>query len=217
MEVDPKNLRLRAAELGSRLKGTNIYFVGMMGTGKSAVGRNLADVIGRYGFIDTDEVIEQLLGCPVHQVFAEDGEEAFRSVEAQVLDQVHSFVKLVIATGGGVVMRQQNWSKLHTGLVVWLDVPVDDVVARLSKDPEQVRRRPLLSGADPRAALEALLEQRRHMYEAADVRVVISAREDVQDVVLKVVEHLHDYVDSNPPRHQAWKEEAKTAGADWLQ
>lgn len=65
-----------------------MYFVGMMGTGKSTVARALADVMGRYIFLDTDTIIEELLGATVGEVFATDGEEAFRSVESQVLDQV---------------------------------------------------------------------------------------------------------------------------------
>ncbi|CAN0597746.1 unnamed protein product, partial [Laminaria digitata] len=65
--------------------GTNIFFVGMMGTGKSTVARCLADVMGRYIFLDTDSIIEELLGASVGEVFATDGEEAFRSVESQVL------------------------------------------------------------------------------------------------------------------------------------
>lgn len=70
------------------IQGTNVFFVGMMGTGKSTVARALADVMGRYIFLDTDLIIEELLGASVGEVFATDGEEAFRSVESQVLDQV---------------------------------------------------------------------------------------------------------------------------------
>lgn len=76
-------------------QGTNIYFVGMMGTGKSTVARAVADVMGRYIFLDTDTIIEELLGASVGEVFATDGEEAFRSVESQVLDQVSPDVSLV--------------------------------------------------------------------------------------------------------------------------
>lgn len=69
-------------------QGTNVYFVGMMGTGKSTVARALAKIMGRYIFLDTDSIIEELLGATVGEVFDKDGEEAFRSVESQVLDQV---------------------------------------------------------------------------------------------------------------------------------
>ena len=108
----------------SPAQGTNVYFVGMMGTGKSAVARALADVMGRYIFLDTDSIIEELLGASVSEVFATDGEEAFRSVESQVLDQVHSYVKTCVATGGGIVTQKKNWGRLHSGMVVWLDMEV---------------------------------------------------------------------------------------------
>ncbi|CAM9723383.1 unnamed protein product, partial [Hapterophycus canaliculatus] len=96
----------------------------MMGTGKSTIARALADVMGRYIFLDTDSIIEELLGASVGEVFATDGEEAFRSVESQVLDQVHSYVKTCVATGGGIVTEKRNWGKMQTGMVVWLDMEV---------------------------------------------------------------------------------------------
>ncbi len=79
-----------------------MFFVGMMGTGKSTIARALADVMGRYIFLDTDSIIEELLGASVGEVFAKDGEEAFRSVESQVLDQVGQSVSVKGILSGGV-------------------------------------------------------------------------------------------------------------------
>jgi shikimate kinase len=217
-EENVKNfLRLQAAELGSQLRGTNLYFVGMMGTGKSTVARGLADVMGRYSFLDTDTIIEELLGAPVSQIFEEDGEEAFRSVEGQVLDQVHSYVKMCVATGGGIVCRQENWGKLQTGLVVWLDMDVEDIVHRLRADEAEVAKRPLLKGGDDAGAkLAAILEDRRSLYELADVHVRIDRDDDVDAAVVSTIEAIQTFIDNNPPKWRQWKEQAKASGMDWV-
>ncbi|CAM9301385.1 unnamed protein product [Discosporangium mesarthrocarpum] len=215
MEVEPNMLRLQAAELGQRLKGTNVYFVGMMGTGKSTVARALADVMGRYIPLDSDAVIEKLMGATVAEIFEKDGEEAFRSIESQVLDQMHSYVKMCIATGGGIVTRSNNWGKMQTGIVVWLDMEPALIVERMSKDLEEVNKRPLLKGEDPQAKLEEILETRRSMYEQADVRVELESDEDVLDVTLKVITRVLEFIDSNPPKWQEWKQKAQQQGIDW--
>eukprot|EP00752_Nemacystus_decipiens_P009186 g8207.t1 len=187
----------------------------MMGTGKSTIARALADVMGRYIPLDTDSIIEELLGASTSEVFATDGEEAFRSVESQVLDQVHSFVKICVATGGGIVSEKKNWGKLQTGMVVWLDMDPKDIFERLSKDPEQVAKRPLLSGDDPQGKLEALMEKRRPQYAQADVTVQLTPEDGVDDVTYNVINTLLEFIDSNPPKWQKWKEKANQAGIEW--
>mmetsp|Transcript_10888 Transcript_10888/g.16242 ORF Transcript_10888/g.16242 Transcript_10888/m.16242 type:complete len:184 (-) Transcript_10888:285-836(-) len=111
-----RNLRLQVAELGSTLKGTNVYFVGMMGTGKSSVARGMADRLGPYTFIDTDAVIEQLLKAPISEAFEEVGEAEFRRIESQVLNELHSYVKLIVATGGGIVEDKKKLEQTSFGI-----------------------------------------------------------------------------------------------------
>ena len=112
------------ASLARRLEGLNLYLVGMMGTGKSAVGRPLAEALG-YRFIDADTVLEQAAGRTIPDIFASDGETGFRALETAVLGQISSWHSLVVATGGGVVTRPENWGHLHQGVVVWLDAPAE--------------------------------------------------------------------------------------------
>jgi shikimate kinase len=154
-------------DLARRLDGLNIYLVGMMGAGKSAVGRPLAEALG-YRFIDADTALEEVAGRPIAEIFASDGEEGFRALETAVLNGIASWHSLVVATGGGVVTRPENWGHMRQGVVVWLDAPAEELLRRLAADPTP---RPLLDTPDPTARLEALLHGRLPLYAQADLRV----------------------------------------------
>ncbi|MEN9203924.1 MAG: shikimate kinase [Thermostichus sp. DG_1_6_bins_120] len=158
-------------EEAERLRGVNLYLVGMMASGKSTLGAELASQLG-WQFFDTDTLVEQVAGCSVAELFAKEGEAYFRDLETQVLAQLSSYTRLVIATGGGVVLRPQNWGYLHHGLTIWLDVAPTLIWQRLLRDPGQ---RPLLQTEDPQAALHTLMQQRQPFYRQADVRVPISS------------------------------------------
>ncbi|MCT0199947.1 shikimate kinase [Synechococcus sp. CS-1325] len=153
--------------LAERLGGINLYLVGMMGAGKSAVGRPLADGLG-YRFIDADRVLEQTAAQTIPELFETEGEQGFRDLESAVLARIASWHSLVVATGGGVVLRSENWGRLQQGLVVWLDAPESVLLERLRSDPTP---RPLISGPDPAERLRVLLEQRRPLYGLADLQI----------------------------------------------
>ncbi|OUL22366.1 shikimate kinase [Nostoc sp. RF31YmG] len=168
--------------MSSLLQGVNLYLIGMMGSGKTTVGRLLAKHLG-YGFVDTDDVIVQAAGKSINKLFAESGEAVFRQLESDVLAQICAFTKLTIATGGGIVMRQENWSYLHHGLIVWLDAPVELLYSRLQEDST----RPLLQDIDPQGKLRSLLEQRQRLYSQADLHITISAGETPEQIATRVV------------------------------
>ena len=174
--------------LKQRLAGRSIYLVGMMGSGKTSTGRPLAERLG-YGFVDADAVIEQAAGCSIPDIFDRDGEAGFRSLESQVLNAISQRHSLVVATGGGVVTQPENWGMLHSGIVIWLDVVADQLLQRLNADSTV---RPLLQTADPEAALNALLNERRPLYAEADLTVVINDEtpEAVADGILQLVPSL---------------------------
>lgn len=154
-------------DLARRLEGLNIYLVGMMGAGKSAVGRPLAERLG-YRFIDADTTLELAAGSTIPQVFAEQGEEGFRDLETAVLGRIATWHSLVVATGGGVVSRPVNWGLMHQGVVVWLDASEGVLLQRLRADPTP---RPLLQTRNPEGRLRELLEQRRPLYGQADLHI----------------------------------------------
>ena len=174
--------------LKQRLAGRSLYLVGMMGSGKTSTGRPLAERLG-YGFVDSDAVIEQAAGCSIPEIFDRDGEAGFRSLESQVLSAISQRHSLVVATGGGVVTQPENWGMLHSGIVIWLDVVPDQLLQRLNADSTV---RPLLQTADPEAALNALLNERRPLYAEADLTVVINDEtpEAVADGILQLVPSL---------------------------
>ena len=174
--------------LKQRLAGRSLYLVGMMGSGKTSTGRPLAERLG-YGFVDADAVIEQAAGCSIPEIFDRDGEAGFRSLESQVLSAISQRHSLVVATGGGVVTQPENWGLLHSGIVIWLDVVPEQLLQRLNADSTV---RPLLQTADPEAALNALLKERRPLYAEADLTVVINDEtpEAVADGILQLVPSL---------------------------
>ena len=174
--------------LRSRLGGRSLYLVGMMGCGKSSTGRPLAERLS-YGFVDADAVIEQAAGCTISAIFERDGEDGFRALETQVLSAISQRHSLVVATGGGIVTRPENWGMLHQGIVIWLDVMRDQLLARLKTD---MTERPLLQGPEPEAAVDALLAERQRFYSEADLTVVIQdeSPEMVADGIMQLLPEL---------------------------
>ena len=153
------------------LKKTNLYLIGMMGAGKTTIGRKLANRLS-YRFLDTDALIEKTAGRPISEIFSQAGETAFRQLESDVLSQTSAYTQLVVATGGGIITQPMNWSYLRHGIVIWLDVPIPVLVSRLSGDTS----RPLLQSVDLTAKLETLLQERGDRYAQADIRIPYEGR-----------------------------------------
>ncbi|WP_073072238.1 shikimate kinase [Phormidesmis priestleyi] len=169
------------------LKGVNLYLIGMMGAGKTTIGRLLAQHLS-YRFFDTDAVIEQAATQTITQIFAESGEAAFRQLETQVLAQLSPYTQLVIATGGGIVLKRENWSYLRHGVVVWLDVPIEQLHQRLQQDTS----RPILQDqkANLKEKLQALSDQRQSLYAQADLRITVMPDESATQVAARVMDAI---------------------------
>ena len=167
----------------------SVFIVGMMGSGKSTVGRRLADVLG-LTFVDADRVIEERAGADIGWIFDVEEEDGFREREEQVLDALSRRQGIVLATGGGAVLRQANRQRLHErGVVVYLRGTVDTIVTRTRHD----RRRPLLQGVDARQRLTDLLEQRTPLYEEVAHVMVDTDEGSAQSVAERVHEALRAY------------------------
>ena len=151
----------------------NVFLIGPMGAGKSAVGRQLARLL-HMSFVDSDDEIEARTGVDIPFIFEKEGEAGFRKREAQVIDELTLKQGLVLATGGGAVIDPDTRSRLGArGFVVYLETSVEQQLERTRRG----RERPLLAGGDRRAVLEALMAERDPLYrEIADVVVDTNGR-----------------------------------------
>lgn len=132
-----------------------------MGTGKTSVGRKVAKSLG-FRFVDTDQLIVKRTGKSIPRIFAEDGEEAFREIETEVLRECVEKSGQVVSTGGGIVTVAKNRDLLKkAGFVVWLRASPESIYARVRRSGN----RPLLRTENPRETIEAMLESRNPLYE----------------------------------------------------
>ena len=164
-----------------------IVLVGLPGSGKSTVGRQLGRRL-QMPFVDSDTVIEQRLGCTIREFFEREGESAFRDVEQQVLaDLCETSQPTVLATGGGIVLRPANRECLrNSGTVVYLRAAPEDLARRLRHDVQ----RPLLQGVDPLQRLRDLFAVRDPFYREVATFTIDSARRSVAMMVGTVVMQL---------------------------
>ena len=164
----------------------SIIFVGLPGSGKTTIGRQLARRLG-LPFVDSDHVIEERLGCSIREFFAREGEDSFRDVEQQVLDDLSLTHQGVLATGGGSVLREVNRRHLHErGHVIYLRSTPEDVFRRVRHDTG----RPLLQVDDPLARLRALYEARDPLYRATAHHVIDTGRPSVSTLVNMILMQL---------------------------
>lgn len=165
------------------LAGTSVFLIGMMGSGKTTVGKDLAKALG-YRFFDTDILLERVAGKTIEKIFREEGEKSFRKLETRVLAELSACTCSTIATGGGIVTEKQNWSYLRHGLIIWLDVPSEVLIDRLAED----NTRPLLKDPDPAKKLITILEQRRPLYANADLQIQIQKHHTPAYIVARILE-----------------------------
>lgn len=159
------------------LQGLNIYLIGMMGSGKTIVGKHLAESLN-YRFIDTDQIIEAQENQSIPAIFKKSGEIRFRKLETQVLSEWSAKTRTVIATGGGIVQKKENWSYLRKGIVVWLDVDLEILQERVAQDPN----RPLAGNLEP------LFIARRPLYAQADLQVSPRLEQSPPEVAAQIKE-----------------------------
>ncbi len=157
--------------------------VGMMGAGKSSVGRKLAELTGR-PFVDTDHLIQERFLRPVSQIFRVYGEDAFRDHETSILAGLTD-EPIVLSTGGGIVGREENWTHMRRiGCTIYLKSSPETLIGRLA---ESKKRRPLLETEDWQDTVREILSRREPLYDRADVHISLDeiAIEDAAHAILE--------------------------------
>ncbi|HVV40588.1 MAG TPA: shikimate kinase [Nitrobacter sp.] len=181
------------AAIVAALRGRSLVLVGMMGVGKSTVGRRLASRLA-LPFVDADIEIEAAAGMSIPEIFEAHGEPHFRDGEARVIARLLSGGPVVLATGGGAFMREETRERIRDRAVsIWLKAEADVILRRVKRRAD----RPLLHTPDPAATIARLLAEREPVYQLADLTI---ASRDVphEKIVDECVEHLHDRLCRHP-------------------
>ncbi len=184
-ENDPSTADIRRPAPRYRLKKT-VALVGMMGAGKTAVGRAVALKLG-VPFLDSDAEIEAAANLSVPEIFQRDGEAFFRKREAEVIRRLLETRTGILSTGGGAYLAQTNRDNIaQKGVALWLDAPLDLLWSRVRhKDT-----RPLLRTADPRATLAEIFAARTPVYRLAEVHVPCAPDLSIEQTAQRVIEAL---------------------------
>lgn len=161
----------------------NIILVGFMGTGKTVVGKSLAEIVD-FKYIDTDLMIEAEAKMSIPEIFSNLGEDAFRQMESDAIKRINHLKKYVIATGGGVVMKDENIDLMKkTGLVICLTATPDVIYSR-TQDNDY---RPLLQTHDPMKKIKSLLKIRESQYQKAADYTIDTSRLSVKTIVETII------------------------------
>ena len=181
MTAQPQTRDIHKDELNALLAGRPIVLVGMMGAGKTTVGRRLAAKLGRH-FVDSDEEVEKAAGMSIEDIFATHGEADFRAGEVRVIARLLKDRDLVLGTGGGAFMNAETRALVKSSAVsVWIKADFELLFQRVQRRSN----RPLLKTANPRQTLQDLIDRRYPVYAEADVTIV--SRDVPQDQVANEV------------------------------
>lgn len=172
----------------------NIILIGFRGTGKTTIGKILAQRLGKE-FIDADEYLEQKQGKTIKDIFAEGGEKLFREIEAQIISELCLLDDMVIATGGGAILSEENVRKLKKkGIIILLDADVDTLYKRIHEDAQTQQKRPNLTNRGAYEEIEYLLAYRRPIYDRIADFVVNTANLSKNEAANKIIAFINNHV-----------------------
>ena len=164
----------------------NIFLVGLMGSGKTTIGKLIAKKL-RYKFIDTDLLMEEKTGVKVPLIFEYEGEEGFRKREAKILSEVLRLDNIILATGGGIVLSDNNRQQLkERGNVIYLNAEINELAKRLSND----KNRPLLQNTDIKEKLKELMGHRSFLYESIADSIIQTKNKRAPDIANEIITNL---------------------------
>ena len=166
----------------------NIVLIGYRCCGKTSVGKLTAAKLGRE-FIDTDELIIEKAGCSIDKIVSNHGWDYFREIEKSIIKEVSSMENLVIATGGGVIINEENIDNLkNNSFIVWLYADINTIKKRLHEDIKSADSRPSLTGDDPSDEIKNVLDQRESLYRGASDIAVDTGQLNINEVADLIIE-----------------------------
>jgi shikimate kinase len=169
------------------VKKRNIVLCGFMATGKSSVGRRLAEMLD-WAFLDMDSLIEADAGMSISQIFASRGEPAFRALEARMVERVARRKGCVVAAGGGTIVDEKNFKRLkRNGIVITLTADAKTILGRVGANDD----RPLLRGENKVERIRSLMEQREQAYARADI-VIDTSSKSIDEVAQSIMDRLRE-------------------------
>ncbi|MEK9825456.1 MAG: shikimate kinase [Methylotenera sp.] len=167
----------------------NIYFIGLMGAGKTTIGRLLAKQLG-LEFYDSDHEVERKTGVKIPLIFELEGEPGFRKRETAAIEELSQMDNVVVATGGGAVLLEENRAFLkNTGKIIYLRAKVNDLYQRTRSD----KSRPLLQGANPKQKLEQLYTMRDPIYTALADYIVDTGAQSANEITARIEQILQQH------------------------
>ena len=172
----------------------NIILIGFRGTGKTTIGRILAQRLDKE-FVDADEYLEQREGKTIKDIFAAGGEKLFREIETQIIAELCLSDNRVVATGGGAILREENVKTLKkSGIIILLEANTDTIYKRIHRDTTTEQRRPSLTNRNAYEEIEYLLEYRRPLYDKTADFVINTTSMSATDAAKKIITFLHNHV-----------------------
>ncbi|WKZ17652.1 MAG: shikimate kinase [Candidatus Jettenia sp. CY-1] len=172
----------------------NIILIGFRGTGKTTIGRILAQRLGKV-FIDADEYLEQREKKTIRDIFTEDGEDLFRDIEVRIIEELCRLNDTIIATGGGVILREENVRRLkRNGIVILLEADVNTIYKRIYENIQIQHKRPNLTNLNGYQEIEYLLAYRRSLYDKAADFVFDTTVLPINDTVNKIIAFTQNYI-----------------------
>lgn len=170
----------------------SIFLIGPMGAGKTTMGRQLAKKLN-LEFIDSDRVIEERTGVDIPLIFEKEGEEGFRKREEAIIDELTQLDNIVLATGGGAILKPDNRRHLkQRGLVIYLHTDIKNLIERVRFD----KNRPLLQTDDPEARLRELMETREPLYRETANITINTGEKSIRNVINVILDAVKTYQDS---------------------
>ncbi|MFX1496532.1 MAG: shikimate kinase [Promethearchaeota archaeon] len=165
----------------------SIALIGFMATGKTLIGKKLASCLNNeYRFLETDQIVVEMVGKSINEIFEEDGEQKFREYEIKACKKVSKLKKVIISCGGGIVLNKKNVRRLRKNCVlILLTASIDELSYRIIKNGKE--KRPLIDKKNPKREIEVILHNREPIYNAVADIVIDTTNREVNDIVNEII------------------------------